>query len=657
MKAPAKNPAEKIGTIFVDPGGPGGSGVSIAAGLSRAGGEVRDKFDIVGFDPRGVSSSLPMIRCKSSAAFDAQREGSDGLSADKQNQILQHNTNECYKNTGVAFGVNGENFIANVGTENVVRDLDIARAAVGDPKLNYLGYSYGTSIGYQYALKFPDNIRALVLDGVVNPLENNEEEAKKYEQYTANTGSGMSSELSQIQGFQSTFEQFLKQCSAEGFNGKPCALGNSNDVPTLLAEYQKIAQKAWGGTTYSTTEATPRAVSFSDVNTGTILAMYADFFWPQLNDALTELRDNNTGNGIMALADNYYSRDSSGKYTFSDSAFQTIWCTDSGTSEPFDQAAAVNNLTEQYRVAPFTDPGKNPDGTQRGLEPSHDWCHYYKVKGTLPQGQTLKAMPNILYISTTYDPATPYQDGIVGAAATGTTVLTVAGNVHTSYYPGTGDCAEMITNRYYVDLVVPTDITGDAGVETKDIYSNVITGNQCRVDSFRPVTTVESKAVNAGDTVDVAATGLVRNTQYTLELPAGYELVDPATQQAASAITSTAQGTAVFRVKVPAGAAAGDVPFNLLPADLKQNDPQVRAAGVLTITVPAAPGAGNDGGVKVPVPPADKADNGKPATAKQQTKANLARTGSDATAGLFVATVVMLAGAATLALARKRRSC
>ncbi|WP_158608619.1 alpha/beta fold hydrolase [Leucobacter sp. OH1287] len=206
LKVPAKNQAEKIGTIFVDPGGPGGSGVSIAAGMSRAGGEVRDKFDIIGFDPRGVSSSLPMIRCKSSAAFDAQREGSDGLSADKQNQILKHNTDECYKNTGVAFGVNGENFIANVGTENVVRDLDIARAAVGDPKLNYLGFSYGTSIGYQYALKFPDNIRALVLDGVVNPLENNEEEAKKYEQYTANTGSGMSSELSQLQGFQSTFE-------------------------------------------------------------------------------------------------------------------------------------------------------------------------------------------------------------------------------------------------------------------------------------------------------------------------------------------------------------------------------------------------------------------------------------------------------------------
>ncbi|WP_158608618.1 hypothetical protein [Leucobacter sp. OH1287] len=77
--------------------------------------------------------------------------------------------------------------------------------------------------------------------------------------------------------------------------------------------------------------------------------MYADFFWPQLNDALAELRDNNTGNGIMALADNYYSRDSAGKYTFSDSAFQTISCTDNGTSEPFDQDAAVKKLPSTSR--------------------------------------------------------------------------------------------------------------------------------------------------------------------------------------------------------------------------------------------------------------------------------------------------------------------
>lgn len=598
LKVPAREPSQRIGTIFVDPGGPGASGMSSALGALNDTGPVRDRFDYVGFDPRGVSSSLPMVRCQSSHAFDIQRQGSDLLTAEQKNSVLEYNTQQCYTNSGKGFtGINGKKFIDNVGTGNVVRDLDIARAAVGDPKINYLGYSYGTSIGYQYAMAFPDNIRAMILDGVVNPFENNAEEAKKYEQYTANNSQGLSSELAQLQGFQSTFKQFLTTCATNnGFtvNGEkiPCAVGTSQDLSELMANYQAIAQKAWGATAYATTEATPRPVSFKDVTQASIQAMYDESIWPFLNMALTELKDNNTGDTAMLLADSYYERDEAGRYTFFNGAFQSIWCTDAGTPEGANElAAARKRLEDQYALAPFTDPGKNPDGTQRGLEPEADWCTYYSTQQTLPQGKTLTAMPNILVVSTTYDPATPYQDGVVAAHALGGTLLSVAANKHCSYTAGAGDCAAEIGDRYFVDLVVPTDQTGATNVSTKDIFSNVITGNECQIHSFRPTVEIAPTSGAAGSEVQIMVTGLVRNTDYVLTVPDGFLVKGSA--------RSSAEGVATFSVAIPAGAAAGEVEVAVAPTNPADNDPTVKGVGILTVTA-AAVAPGNNSGILVP---------------------------------------------------------
>lgn len=587
LKVPAAKPDEKIGTIFVDPGGPGGSGMEVALSFLHEGaGPVRERFDYVGFDPRGVSSSLPMIRCKSSAAFDAQRQGFDTLNADQRNAVLKHNTEQCYKNTAKGFeGIDSVDFIGNVGTGNVVRDLDIARASVGDPKINYLGFSYGTSIGYQYAMAFPDNIRAMVIDGVVNPFENNPEEAKKYEKYTANTSSGLSSELAQLQGFQSTFIQFLKTCAANnGFRVRgvdvACAVGTSDNVDELMANYKAISQKAWGGTTYATTGPNPRPLSFRDLNQGTILAMYAERLWPFLNLGLQELKQRNIGDTMMLLSDAYSKRDSEGKYTFDDAAFQTIWCTDSGTPEGANEtAAARKRLEDQYALAPFTDPGKNPDGTQRGIEPEYDWCTYYKAQRTLPKGVSLEALPNILVVSTTYDPSTPYQDGVVAADALNGTLLTVAANDHTSYTAGAGNCAADIGDRYFVDLIVPTDIPGNKKVSTKNLLSEVITGDECQVHSFRPEVVVAPVSAAQGATVDVTVTGLVRNTEYVLTAPEGFTVK--------GAARSDVNGVAIFSVMVPATATLGAAEVSVAPTNPVENDPLTKGTGVLTVIGPS----------------------------------------------------------------------
>lgn len=672
-----KNPATGTskGAIFMDPGGPGSSGMELATWLASSAPKLHENFDFIGFDPRGVGSSLPMIRCKSSATADNQREGGDKLTAAQQDQVLQSNTEACYKNTGKAFGIDGHEFIANVGTANVVRDLDIARAVVGEEQINYLGFSYGTSIGYQYAKAFGNNIRALVNDGVVNPFENNPEAAEPYEEYIGAGGS--SDPLSQIKGFQSTFQEFAKICAEnDGFTYKSakekCALGTSTDVGELIKNYQTISQKAWGGTFYETKGDPVRALSFADTNTGTIMAMYSDRLWPTLNHALLEMREGNSGTTMMLLADNYYNRGADGKYSFSDSAFQTIWCTDTGTSPGAndDPAGIVAQLEKRYKVAPFTDPGKNEDGSQRGLEPSKDWCTFYQVQHNLPMGETLTAMPNILVISTTYDPATPYADGVVGAAGVRGTLLTVAANSHTSY--GRVACATEVTDSYFNNLVVPTDITGKSGVSTKDIYSKVITGNECQVHSFRPTTSIADISASPGQEVEVTATGLVKSRIYLVDVDFGTGSPAPApapdavhagrmavAPAAAIQVRGIADETGKMTVpiEVPADTALGSYSIVLKPDDLRLNDPTVAGKG--TITIVAAESTPEPAPTSTePVPTTTEIAQPAPPTPPNGAPTKppaLSATGVDVGGMSALAAVALLAGAGLIFGLRRRQ--
>lgn len=659
LKYPAANQANKIGTIFADPGGPGGSGMGLAVGFAENGlpDDLHNNFDVIGFDPRGVGSSLPMIRCKSSAAFDAQRAGSDKLTGKQLDQIRDRNTQDCYTNTGKAFGIDGESFIANVGTKNVVRDLDIARAAVGDAKINYLGYSYGTSIGYQYAMAFPENIRALVIDGVVNPFENNPNELKKYEDFF---GTVHEDPFAQIRGFQATFEQFMRRCAADdgftvGGEKLPCALGTSGDLTEMMKNYQAISQLAWGGSYYETKEqdaAKRRPLSFADTVQGTIMSLYSERLWPLLNLALTDLKARQDGSMMLRLADLYYSRDKDGHYSFEDSAFQTIWCTDAGVTEGSSGADA---LEAQYEAAPFTDPGKNPDGTRRGDAPG-DWCAAYKAQFTLPKGVSLDAMPNVLVISTTYDPATPYPSGVLAALGLKGTLLTVAGNSHTSFL-GASKCTDAITVGYFNSLVVATDIPGKTGVETKDPKSQLITGNECQVTSFRPTFELSSASVVAGETAELTATGLVRGGTYEVQLPAGVTLADAGDKPV---VKAGPDGTVKFTVRVAKDVAPGDFKVQLVPA-ANENDPLVKPAAGLTVkpagSAPVPPATDPTTPSTQPTTPTSTPPTATPmperATANKEV---LATTGANGLPLAAVGILLLVVAGSTLLLVQRRRS-
>ncbi len=169
FKIPAADPASRIGTLFLNPGGPGGSGVDIAmAATGFLTQSVLDRFDIVGFDPRGTNSSS-RVRCFSSSGTQAYALSSmdvafPSTSVEESRFIL------AGKRLAKGCSGYGATLASSVSTAEVARDLDVLRRAVGDKKLNYLGFSYGTYLGEVYANLFPDRFRALVLDGVLNPI-------------------------------------------------------------------------------------------------------------------------------------------------------------------------------------------------------------------------------------------------------------------------------------------------------------------------------------------------------------------------------------------------------------------------------------------------------------------------------------------------------
>src|ERR1700754_857690 len=162
-----KATGQKLGSLVVNPGGPGESGVEAAASMAPTlPPSVREQFDLVGFDPRGVANSTPAVWCNSDA-------DNDRLRADPTGEYTQEGVDHIEKENK-EFGQRcadkvGKEYLAISGPANVAKDLDAIRAGLGDEKLTYLGYSYGTRIGALYAEAYPDKVRAMILDGAIDP--------------------------------------------------------------------------------------------------------------------------------------------------------------------------------------------------------------------------------------------------------------------------------------------------------------------------------------------------------------------------------------------------------------------------------------------------------------------------------------------------------
>jgi pimeloyl-ACP methyl ester carboxylesterase len=421
LRRPASDPTQRIGSLVINPGGPGGSGMSAAASKAD---DIKNnalgrRFDFVGFDPRGVGSSKPQVQCQTAAERDAERLMD--LNVDTSPAAVERTeAHEKAENAGCASRT-GTDVLAHIGTREVARDLDVMRSVLGDAKLTYLGYSYGTRIGTNYAEDFPGNVRAMILDGALDPAQD-----------------PVAQLIDQGRGFQQAFDVFAAWCAGRA----GCALGQdkSQAVNAFQARVRPLIDNP-------VVVSDGRKLSYTDATIGTVQALYVPQLWTPLNRGLQELAQGH-GDILMRLADFYNGRSPDGTYSTQMDAFQAILCVD---NPPVKDPNVARDIDAQYRkVAPFLDTGRPPS-------PALDNCAFWPVPPTgEPHHPQVTGLPPVVVISTTQDPATPYQSGVNLARDLKARLLTFEGTQHTAFLQGIG-CVDNAGIAYLVDLKLPPE--------------------------------------------------------------------------------------------------------------------------------------------------------------------------------------------------------
>jgi pimeloyl-ACP methyl ester carboxylesterase len=424
LRQKALGPAsQRIGSLLMNPGGPGASGTSVVPSVGKqiGNGPIAQRFDLIGFDPRGVGASKPAVQCYTGPERDADRliyiaDTSPAGVAKVEGREKQFDE-DCRKRTG------GDEVLANLGTRDAARDIDILRAALGDAKLTYLGYSYGTDLGTTYAEQFPNNVRALVLDGAIDPAQGEIEQ-----------------QIAQAASFQNAFNTFAKWCT-----GQPdCPLGTDPAPAAVNDAFHKLV---WPLMDRPLPLPDGRKLSYPDAVTGTIESLYSTQLWAPLKLGLQELQAG-SGQVLMLLADAYYTRQPNGTYTGELDAFTAINCMDE--RHITNPAVALEESKRVIQVAPFESDGHGPSAAL-------DNCAFWPVPPTsLPHTPHIANLPTVLVISVTGDPATPYQAGVNLAKDLGARLLTVQGTQHTVALQGNA-CVDTVVTKYLTDLTLPAE--------------------------------------------------------------------------------------------------------------------------------------------------------------------------------------------------------
>ncbi|MDQ0574592.1 alpha/beta hydrolase [Agromyces albus] len=409
---------DRIGSLLVNPGGPGGSGYDfVADSLSYAVGEpLRERFDIVGFDPRGVGRSSA-VACYDPAQMDEYLYGI--IPAERGSDEWVAAVETSAKDFGTACAEKSGDLLANVDTVSAARDLDLLRAVLGDEQLNYLGYSYGTFLGATFAELYPDKVGRLVLDGAIDPSASDFEVTK-----------------AQAVGFEKALRAYVENCLA----GSECPFRGSADeaiaeIGRLLASVEQSPLRGTDG----------RLVGADTLLTAIIYPLYSADSWPYLSQMLESvmLGDADTA---LSFADGYNGRNADGTYLDnSTEAFRAINCLDysyqSDVSVMRDKAAEIAAIAPTIgRYFGFGDLTcvNWPHTSDRDREEIH-------AEGAEP----------ILVIGTTGDPATPYEWAVALAEQLESGALvSYEGEGHTAYNKS-NSCVNDAVESFFIDGTVP----------------------------------------------------------------------------------------------------------------------------------------------------------------------------------------------------------
>jgi len=405
----------KIGTLLVNPGGPGFGGSVLALQAAQIYDRtLRERFDIIGWDPRGTGASTPAIDCIDD--YDKYFAGDDTPQNDAERaQIVD-------ADKGFAEGCESRSgdILQHVGTNDSARDMDVIRRAVGEDKISYFGFSYGSELGATWATLFPDTVRAVVIDGAADP-----------------DADPVKSNIEQLKGFEGALDAFLAKCSDD----ESCAFNNRGDAAGAFDALM----------TQLDAKPIPSAPDRPSLNramatVAVVQAMYSESYWPALAQSLSAAQGGD-GAGLLQLFDTYYRRSQDGTWGNQLEAFEVIDCMDQSQRETVAQVDAETPAF--HAAAPRLVPADSAGGYMCGfLPPPTDPRVEVTAAGAGP----------VVVIGTTGDPSTPLDSTRTMADKLGDgRLVTVTANQHTGY--GVNKCVIDVVNKYLVDLEPPDDGT------------------------------------------------------------------------------------------------------------------------------------------------------------------------------------------------------
>ena len=430
VKRMAATGDDVIGSLLVNPGGPGGSGYDYVDHAPFIVSEqVREHFDLVGFDPRGVGRSTP-ITCLPAEELDDFIGGSvESVDGDGDMSELTEagiaDMEEGGREFVEACRDNAPDLMLNIGTVNVARDMDVLRALLGDEKLTYLGASYGTHIGAHYAEQFPDRVRALVLDGAVDP-----------------TLDQLELSVAQATGFETALRAFVEDCLTR----TDCPLGAGGDsveegVAALDGFLASTAREPLANSMDD------REINRTRAELGVLAALYSESWWERVREGLNDAMGDGDGTVLLQLGDELYSRGDTQEYENSTAALIAVNCSDAPS--PRGVEAYAEAAEEAGEESPI-------------FGPSLAWgalpCAFWPTEAVYDGGPLdAPGAPPVMVVGTTRDSATPYawSRSLAETLESGF-LVTRDGDGHTGYRMG-DICVDRMVDAYLLDLEVPED--------------------------------------------------------------------------------------------------------------------------------------------------------------------------------------------------------
>jgi pimeloyl-ACP methyl ester carboxylesterase len=410
----AASPADRIGSMMVNPGGPGFGGSALADDAQYYfSQDLIDHFDIIAWDPRGTGETTPAVNCVDT--FDEYFGLDSPPETPEEKQALidasQAFNDKCAENSGT--------ILPYISTKASAQDINSLRLALGEEKVSYFGFSYGSELGTTWATMFPETVRAIVVDGAVDPNASSTQEG-----------------LNQAKGFEGQLSTFLKQCSEK----TTCEFHNGGNAEAafdkLVLDIDTTPLEVSKGRTLVT-----QGVLFTAV----AQAMYSDYYWPQLSEALHDAQLGD-GKGILQLYDDYYQRNTDGTYGNELEAFLAISCLDDPGATSIEE---VDSRIEEFIAAAPRLGGNFAYGYS---------CALWPVKQADKVTITGKGAGPIVVIGTTGDAATPLESTRNMALGLEQGILIVVeANQHTGY--GANNCVVKAVDDYLIKLIVPANET------------------------------------------------------------------------------------------------------------------------------------------------------------------------------------------------------